>query len=317
MTTRRPLLATAVLAGVAIGAAMSLPPAVAAFPGANGRIAYARLSGTASDVFTVLPGGASRTQLTTTADASDPAWAPAGGRIVFTRTDPDTLDSDLWLMRADGTSKTRITSGASVDQDPSWAPDSRRIVFSSNRSGSIQLHVLDLTNPTTAPRRITSVGTTPAFAFDPSWSPDGTLIAFSRSSSTGVDLYTIHPNGTGLHRVTATPGLDEDAPNWAPGGGRLVYTRHARSDGLICTHAVFTINRDGTGARKIFDTACEDWQAAWSPNGRRIVLHSDGPADATGGHPRSGIWTVNPDGTSRAFLTSTVNGALPDWQPVP
>jgi Tol biopolymer transport system component len=317
MTARRPLLATAMLVAVGLTAMLANAPALGAFPGSNGRIAYDQLSRADghNDIFTVLPGGGAKLRLTTTGDAFDPAWAPGGGRIVFTRTNPNTFNSDLWVMRADGSAKTQLTSGAAIDEDASWAPDSRRIVFSSNRSGSRQLHVFDTVTKTM--KRITSRGTTDAFAFAPNWSPSGTLIAFSRSSSTAIDLYTVRPDATGLRRLTPTATLDEDAPNWAPGGGRLTYTRHLRSDGLGCSHAVFTINSDGTGARKIFDTVCEDWESAWSPNGRRIVLHSDGPRNASGAHPQSGIWTVNPDGTARAFLGTTVDGYFPDWQPIP
>jgi Tol biopolymer transport system component len=86
---------------------------------------------------------------------------------------------------------------------------------------------------------------------------------------------------------------------------------------------VFKIRADGTGTGtgtgKIFDTALDLIDPAWSPNGRRIALYSDGPASSTGTHPRSGIWTVNPDGTSRAFVVATPNsrGARgASWQPL-
>ena len=44
------------------------------------------------------------------------------------------------------------------------------------------------------------------------WSPDGQWIVFSgiASSSTGADIYIVRADGTDLHQVTNTPGLDEE-----------------------------------------------------------------------------------------------------------
>ena len=50
-----------------------------------------------------------------------PAWSADGEWIVFTyqRTD---LDSDLWLVPADGGPARRVTSGKAVDRGPTWLP---------------------------------------------------------------------------------------------------------------------------------------------------------------------------------------------------
>lgn len=158
-------------------------------------------------------------------------------------------------------------------------------------------------------RRITSASTMHAQAFAPSWSPNGTRIASERDSSTGDDLYTVRPDGTGLRRLTTTPGLDENKSDWAPGAGRVPYDRHRRSAGLVGTHAVFAIRADGTGTgtRKIFDTALDDLDPHLVPQrtADRVVQRRPGQLDRN--PPRAGIWTVNPDGTSRAFFVATPN----------
>jgi hypothetical protein len=54
--------------------------AQASFPGRNGRIAYsAPSSELGTDVFTVAANGSGRARLTTTGDASSPAWSQTGG----------------------------------------------------------------------------------------------------------------------------------------------------------------------------------------------------------------------------------------------
>src|SRR5260370_7688345 len=59
----------------------------------------------------------------------DPAWSPDGTKIAFTRgLVPDA--GAIYLMNADGSGQTRLTSGASAsDYSPAWSPDGKRLVF--------------------------------------------------------------------------------------------------------------------------------------------------------------------------------------------
>src|SRR4051794_38987232 len=59
--------------------------------------------------------------------------------------DRDGLNRDIYLMRADGSSLTRVTNDPSIEQQPAWSPDGLQLAFASNRDGStMQIYTLDL-----------------------------------------------------------------------------------------------------------------------------------------------------------------------------
>lgn len=69
-----------------------------------------------------------------------PAVSPDGSRICFVSTRDG--NEEIYVMNADGSGETRLTSAASADRSPTFSPDGRRIVFVSDR-----LHVPDPANP--------------------------------------------------------------------------------------------------------------------------------------------------------------------------
>ncbi len=55
-----------------------------------------------------------------------PAWAPDGRSVVFSQLRAAVADrSDLWIVRADGSGRRRLTQSPGLDTDPSWQPSRR------------------------------------------------------------------------------------------------------------------------------------------------------------------------------------------------
>jgi Tol biopolymer transport system component len=114
-------------------------------------------------------------------------------------------------MHPDGSDVERLTADAAYDDQAAFSPDGRQIAFVSTRAaGFANLWVLDL-----ATRKARALTTGRGGDFRPAWSPDGRWIAFSsdRDSSLPtaksrwerlqlVDIYLIHPDGSGLRRIS-------------------------------------------------------------------------------------------------------------------
>jgi TolB protein len=158
----------------------------------------------------------------------DPVWAPDGGSIVFTSDRHGS--ADLFRVKPDGTGLERLTDSPAYDDQAAFAPDGKQLVFVSTRSGG----TADLWSMDLQTRRAKAVTSGPGGDFRPAWSPDGKWIAFSSDRGSTmpfshgrwehlhlVDLYVVHPDGTGLKRITE-PGNFCGSPKFAADSRRVL-----------------------------------------------------------------------------------------------
>ncbi len=64
-------------------------------------------------------------------DDRDLSWSPDGKRIAFSSR-RQVVDIQIYVMNADGSQSSKLTSGESSNYFPSWSPDGRKIVFTSS-----------------------------------------------------------------------------------------------------------------------------------------------------------------------------------------
>ena len=166
----------AVLAVVAATLVAGSGSASAAYPGADGRIALVR----ANQIYTINPDGSGLALLTTRAQNYRPRFSPDGSKIAFIHRTASG-SSDVWLMRADGQNKRRVTHVGTVTAAPAWSPDGEFIAFASQVRFRQALQKVHGSRPFGAPQLIRGheAGDSHFHAIDVeaggalAWSPDG------------------------------------------------------------------------------------------------------------------------------------------------
>jgi WD40-like Beta Propeller Repeat len=278
-------------------------PAEATFPGGNGKIVFEN----GGNLFTINPDGTGQTQLTSTGDARGPKWSPDGTKIAFYRLIGDNWD--IWVMNADGSGFTQLTTDPASDIAPAWSPDGTSIAFETLRDDTnpfcpcnSEIYRMDadgsnqvrLTNSTATDR-------------SPDWSPDGTRIAFhSYTDPTDRRIYTMKPDGTDQQQLIPEPAPthQQTDPTWNPEGYRLAFS----------FTDVWTVNADGSAVVDVSNTSnyCESG-AVWSPDAGKIA-GSRIASGVNGCTATPHVFVMNADGSG---LTGIATGESPDWQRVP
>ncbi|MBA3523567.1 MAG: PD40 domain-containing protein [Geodermatophilaceae bacterium] len=229
------------------------------------RIAYESSSSTDVDIY-VLDARGER-NLTNDPGHADrhPSWSPDGGRLVFSRQSPFTGLGPLFVIGADGTGATRLTSSGSLNEDPAWAPDGSVIAFISDRSGNRDIWTVRPDG--TGLRQVTSTPDIQEAHVD--WSPDGARIGYDACRSAtfpcpgqapDYEIVTADPDGTDRVALTDVPGIDNN-PAWSPDGTKIVF----RSDRTGFTQ-IWVMDADGANQTQLTTGNFEGGvDPAWQP----------------------------------------------------
>lgn len=214
------------------------------------------------------------------AGAFQPTWSPdrqwvafGVGDWFFTR---GMGPGRIMRIKTDGSMNNKpevLTDGSMNAGFPSYSPDGKKIVYRVWTQKVQGLRILDLethadTVLTTEPDNL------------PGWSPDGTKIVFTRKEVNPADpnkfhydVYTIHPDGTGLTRLT-TPGANQGHAVWTY-DGRIAYSSgvYGFRDELALYDNSFqpdgqnwVMNADGSDQHPITDTLWEEAMPLYIPN---------------------------------------------------
>ncbi|MEO0563640.1 MAG: PKD domain-containing protein, partial [Chloroflexota bacterium] len=180
-----------------------------------------------------------------------PRWSPDSSRILFTSEQDG--NSEVYVINADGSGQTRLTTSDTEDTQADWSPDGSRILFVSARDGNREIYVMnaDGTNPV----RLTTSDTDDV---QPAFSPDGTLVAFASDRDGNREIYVMNADGTNQVRITNNGATDAQVA-WTT-DGRLLFA--SERDG---NREIYVMNVDGTNLTRLTENGVFDTQPTFKP----------------------------------------------------
>ncbi len=197
----------------------------------------------------------------------DAAYSPDRTRIAFSSNRSGSFD--VWLMNADGSALTRLTTESGDETEPSWTPDGTHILYTASHDGQTQIATIGVDGSDA--RELTS---TPGGNVSPAVSPDGRVIAFASARAGNYEIFEMGIDGSGVRRITATPQRDQ-SPQFFPNGDLLYASDRPKGGTQI-------IRQSGTSRKVLAETEDAVLALSLSPDGRRY-LYLAGKRVARGG----------------------------------
>ena len=152
-----------------------------------------------------------------------------------------------------------------ADWQPAFSPDGDRIAFVSNRDGGNQIFLM--ASDGSDPVRL-SQDTTALSNANPAWAPDGRRIAYASFIGDNWEVALVNADGTGHTNLTRSLAPNS-LPVWTP-DGRVAYT-----EGAAGQRTIFTLETDSEPTSLTADSPFDDFNPAFSPDGRRIAFISN------------------------------------------
>ncbi|MCC7123223.1 MAG: S9 family peptidase, partial [Acidobacteria bacterium] len=241
---------------------------------------------------------------------ADPQRSPEGDWVAYTVTTIDAAadkrNTDIWMVKWDGTTRLQLTSSADNETTPRWSPDGQYLAFLASRGTDAEKKLgAQLWLLPRAGGEALKVSDVKGGLSDIQWSPDSRRLAFvSRDDDPDAEP----EKKEGWQRKTVPPIVIDRYRFKQDREGYLthVYSHIAVFDLTTRTHTVLTSGR------------VDDDSPSWSPDGTRIAFLSKRAHAEPDRTNNRDVWVIDARaGATPQQVTSTVEseGGRPQWSP--
>jgi eukaryotic-like serine/threonine-protein kinase len=283
--------------------------------GGGGQIAFSSTRSGIPQIYLINVDGTGLASITNMENgACQPSWSPDGSQLVFISPcrargdfyDNAYKDSSLYLINADGTGQTALTTIPGADFDPAWSPDGDRIAFASMRDGRREIYVLTL--KTGAVTRLTN--STDVENTQPSWSPLGNQIVYTVKRVGAYQIWSMSDTGQGnVQVVRSGQQLWDFSPVWMPDGETILFNQRNLGPSLPWLMSIRFEDRETQEPTKL-DLQKPIENVRFSPDGLWIVF--EGQDETT----NRDIYFMTITGGDRTRLTNDPKADFdPVWRP--
>jgi TolB protein len=207
--------------------------------------------------------------------AGEGYFSPDGAWIVYQAFPVGYPFYQIYVQRLDARVPRLVSTGRGRTTCAYFTPDGRQILFASSHTDP---H-LDQTEQKAREEAAQGGRRRYQWDFDPH-----------------MDLYLVNFDGTGLRRLTDTPGYDAEA-SFSPDGQLIVFTSSRDGDPDL-----YVMHADGTGVRQLVNAPGYDGGPFFSPDGRWVIFRGDRHKE----HMLQ-LFAVSVDGQTEVQLTQNLD----------
>jgi Tol biopolymer transport system component len=224
--------------------------------------------------------------------AGEGYFSPDGKQIVFQAEERDTGNPfyQIFIMDLETGRFRRLSPGVGRTTCPYFSPDGKKVIFaSSHLDPEAKKHQEAEYRQREEDRRA------------------GRRRRYQWDFDPYMDIFEIQVDGTGLKRLTDTPGYDAEG-SYSPDGKQIVFC--SNRDGNL---ELYIMASDGTEVRKLTNApGVYNGGPFFSPDGKRVVFRSDRKEK-----DRLQLYVIDADGQNETALTNNDQWVYwaPFWYP--
>ena len=244
------------------------------------------------------------------------ALSPDGSRVLYQvrSIDPekDAYESHLWIVPMQGGDPRRLTFGEHKNGSAAWNPDGKTIAFVSDRRDKKQ-QIFRLSLDGGEAERLTDLdGKIGGLA----WSPDGSKISFCYRVSDPPDTGHLPGSAPAKQAAEAKAEKKDRKPPTFMHLTRLHYKEDGQGFLPKSRFHVHVLDIAAGDVRMLTSGEWDHGTAAWSPDGKWLVVPANRLPDADYHNTVSDLWLIASTGGEPRNLTPQPGGAFaPAWSP--